>query len=95
MRAVFCLGALLLPEWASGHGSLVLSASRASEGVPTAPTLGRGGSSGVGCLSGACHWYNIGCKSSHLHACPVRRALIMSRLLMLSSAAHPPACRCS
>eukprot|EP01047_Picozoa_sp_COSAG01_P048539 COSAG01_NODE_4738_length_4782_cov_14.714072_5_plen_343_part_00 len=52
---------LLLPPGAAGHGSLTLPASRASQGAAIVPTAGRGGSSGVGCVSGACEWFSVGC----------------------------------
>ena len=60
-RIVFGCILFFRPMPASGHGSLTFPASRASEGAPIIPTVGRGGSSGIGCVSGACEWFNIGC----------------------------------
>ena len=53
-----------LPALAAAHGSMTLPATRASEGEPIVPQTGRGGPAGmggIGCVSGACEWFNVGC----------------------------------
>lgn len=52
-----------LPALAAAHGSMTLPATRASEGKPIVPQTGRGppGMGGIGCISGACEWFNVGC----------------------------------